>query len=255
MEAQADFDPKAFVESKFLDTSDPVGSILTTGGPDRYIDQNWNYNNGLRKKSLTGAQIELSQKIGYENSNSLYFMPPLARNGEALAEHHPAVAERSGNKLQQPPDRARADRRPSRRATKSPRICKTILLDVYQAYWDLHLQRALLLQKRKLYDRGVEICRKLEGRHDIDARGGQLARAKAAVASRYGAVIRQETDLLNADAKLRTLINDPNLLHESRSGTDSDATAAARTLPHLRSGFAGHGAPTIGRKSTPFARN
>ena len=78
VEAEADFDPKAFVESKFLDTSDPVGSILTTGGPDRYIDQNWNYNNGIRKKGLTtGAQVELSQKIGYENSNSLYFLPPL----------------------------------------------------------------------------------------------------------------------------------------------------------------------------------
>ncbi len=55
VEAEADFDPKAFVESKFLDTSEPVGSILTTGGPDRYIDQNWNYNNGLRKKTLSGA--------------------------------------------------------------------------------------------------------------------------------------------------------------------------------------------------------
>ena len=43
-------------------------------------------------------------------------------------------------------------------------------------------------------------------------RGRPLARAKAAVASRYGAVIRQETELLNADAKLRTLMNDPYLL-------------------------------------------
>jgi len=49
-------------------------------------------------------------------------------------------------------------------------------------------------------------------RRDVDAVGGQLARAKAAVASRYAAVVRQETDLLNADAKLRTLINDPQLL-------------------------------------------
>ena len=46
-----------------------------TGSPDRYIDQNWYYSNGIRKRTLTGAQIELSQKIGYENSNSLYFLP------------------------------------------------------------------------------------------------------------------------------------------------------------------------------------
>ena len=89
---------------------------------------------------------------------------------------------------------------------------QTLLLEVYQAYWDLHLQRALLLQKRKLYERGVEVCRKLEGRRDMDAVGGQLARARAAVASRYGSVVRQETELLNAAAKLRTLMNDPYLL-------------------------------------------
>ena len=54
---------------------------------------------------------------------------------------------------------------------------QTLMLDVYQVYWDLHLQRALLLQKRRLYEHGVEICRELEARRDIDAVGGQLARA------------------------------------------------------------------------------
>ena len=105
---------------------------------------------------------------------------------------------------------------------------QTLLLEVYQAYWDLHLQRALLLQKRKLYERGVDVCSKLEGRREVDAVGGQLARAKAAVASRYGSVIRQETELLNADAKLRTLMNDPSPDPEPGSGTDSDATGSAR---------------------------
>ena len=45
-EAQAQFDWRTFMESKFIDTSDPVGSTLTTGGPDRYLDQNWYYSGG-----------------------------------------------------------------------------------------------------------------------------------------------------------------------------------------------------------------
>jgi outer membrane protein len=211
VEKQADFDPKVFVESKFLDTSDPVGSVLTTGGPDRYIDQNWNYNNGLRKRTLTGAQVELSQKIGYENSNSLYFVPPLQGTsrlslnitqpllngaGQAYNTHLIVLAQIDAQSAR---DQVSKD-------------LQTLLSEVYQAYWDLHLQRSLLLQKRRLYERGVDVCRKLEGRREVDAVGGQLARAKAAVASRYAAVIRQETDLLNADAKLRTLMNDPFLL-------------------------------------------
>ena len=211
VEAEADFDPKAFVESKFLDTSDPVGSILTTGGPDRYIDQTWNYNNGIRKKSITGAQVELSEKIGYENSNSLYFIPPLQGNARLSLNITQPLLNGAGKTYN---SRlivlAQIDTQTAR--DKVSKDLQSVLLEVYQTYWDLHLQRALLLQKRKLYDRGVDICRKLEGRREVDAVGGQLARAKAAVASRYGAVIRQETLLLNADAKLRTLINDPALL-------------------------------------------
>src|SRR4029079_3071177 len=39
-EACAQFDFRSFMESKFIDTSEPVGSTLTTGGPPRYLDQN-----------------------------------------------------------------------------------------------------------------------------------------------------------------------------------------------------------------------
>jgi outer membrane protein len=211
VEAAAEFDPKAFVETKFLDTSDPVGSVLTTGGPDRFIDQNWNYNNGIRKKTPTGAQIELSEKIGYENSNSVYFLPPLQGTARLSLNITQPLLNGAGQMYN---TRlivlAQIDAQTALQRTSKD--LQTILLDVYQAYWDLHLQRALLLQKRRLYDEGVDICRKLEGRHEVDAVGGQLARAKAAVASRYGSMLRQETELLNADAKLRTLINDPFLL-------------------------------------------
>ena len=93
---------------------------------------------------------------------------------------------------------------------------QTILLDVYQAYWDLYLQRTLLLQKRRLYQDGLEICEMLNARSEVDVLAGELGRAKAAVASRYAAVLRQEAVLLNADAKLRTLINDPCLSETRR---------------------------------------
>ena len=211
VEAQADFDPRAFVETKFLDTSDPVGSILTTGGPERYIDQNWYYNSGLRKRTLTGAQIELSQKIGYEDSNSLYFIPPLQGSSRlSLSITQPLLNGAGKAYNSHLIVLAQIDAQTARESVSKD--LQTLLLDVYQAYWDLYLQRSLLLQKRRLYERGVEICRELEARRELDAIGGQLARAKAAVASRYGAMIRQETELLNADAKLRILINDPCLL-------------------------------------------
>ena len=48
VEKQADFDPKAFVETKLLDTSDPVATTVVTGSAERYVDQNWYYSNGIR---------------------------------------------------------------------------------------------------------------------------------------------------------------------------------------------------------------
>ena len=213
VEKQADFDPNAFVESKFLDTSDPVGSILIDpASADRYIDQNWYYSNGIRKQHRSPARKSNSpRKSAMKTATRSTSSAASARNvADSLSITQPLL--NGAGKAYNSRLIVLAQIDAQIRATTSRRIFRSPLLEVYQAYWDLHLQRALLLQKRKLYERGVEICRELEGRRDIDAVGGQLARAKAAVASRYGAVVRQETDLLNADAKLRTLINDPELL-------------------------------------------
>jgi outer membrane protein len=212
VEAQGDFDLRAFVDSKFLDTSDPIGSeLMAPQDGERYLDQNWYYNTGIRKKSLTGTQIELGQKIGYENSNSQWFTPELQGSARLQLSITQPLLNGAGKAYN---TRlivlAQIDAQSGR--DRVARDLQTLMLDLYHSYWDLHLQRALLLQKRRLYERGVEICRELEGRRDIDAVGGQLARAKAAVASRYAAVVRQEALLLNTDAKLRTLINDPQLL-------------------------------------------
>ena len=189
---------------------------MTVGpGENRYIDQNWNYNNGLRKKTETGAQIELSEKIGYENSNSIYFEPPIQGTSRLWLNITQPLLNGAG-KMYNTRLIVLAQIDADTALQHTSKDLQTILLEVYQAYWDLHLQRVLLLQKHKLYEKGVEICRKLEARRDVDAVGGQLARAKAAVASRYGAMLRQETELLNADAKLRTLMNDPFLLTNRR---------------------------------------
>src|SRR6185436_8615512 len=58
MESEGQFDWRAFMESRFTDTSDPVGSTLTTGGPSRLIDENWRYSSGLRRKLYTGGKFE-----------------------------------------------------------------------------------------------------------------------------------------------------------------------------------------------------
>ena len=75
MEAQADFDPRAFMESKFVRTSDPVGNVLTTGGPSRFRDHDWDYTAGVRKRTRFGGTLELAQQFGYQDNNSDFFRP------------------------------------------------------------------------------------------------------------------------------------------------------------------------------------
>ncbi len=178
VEAQGDFDVRAFAESKFIDTSDPIGSeLIAPLEGDRYLDQNWYQSVGLRKKGLSGAQIELSQKIGYENSNSQWFTPELQGTARMTLTITQPLLNGAGKAYN---SRlvvlAQIDAQSGR--DHVAKDLQTLMIEIYQTYWDLHLQRALLLQKRRLYERGVEICRELEGRRDVDAVGGQLARAK-----------------------------------------------------------------------------
>jgi len=209
-EAHSQFDVRSFVESKFADTSEPVGSTLTTGGPPRYLDQNWTYSAGVRKLGPTGARLEAAQKFGYEDSNSVFFVPDqqgTARLSLSLTQPLLNGAGQMYNTstvlLAQIDTQVAHD--------QFSRDLQNVILEVQKAYWDLYFQRVVLLQKRKLFQQGRKIHHDLEGRREVDVVQSQVARAKGAVATRAAAVIRQEALVLNAEARLRALVNDPLL--------------------------------------------
>lgn len=208
MEAQARFDPRTFIQEKYVDTSDPVGNTLTTGGAPRFNDQNWNFSAGVRRVTPTGAQFEASQKLGYEDNNSIFFVPtqqgtarmslsytqPLM-NGAGCAYNTSLIvlAEIDVNIAQD----------------QLSRDLQAMLVDVHRTYWELYLDRAALLQRRKLYQDATGILGELNHRRGIDVLGSQLVRAKAAVATREAATIRYAAAVRNSEARLRNLINDP----------------------------------------------
>jgi outer membrane protein TolC len=85
------------------------------------------------------------------------------------------------------------------------------LLTVSEAYWQLYYQRALLLQKERHLQRAEEILEELEHRIEIDVLQSQIVRARAAVASRRAELARAEAAILNVEARLRALVNAPEL--------------------------------------------
>jgi outer membrane protein TolC len=209
-EACAQFDIRSFMESKFIDTSEPVGSTLTTGGPPRYLDQNWNYSAGVRRLGETGARLEGSQRFGYEDSNSVFFVPQQQGTARlALSLTQPLLNGAGRFYNTSAIVIARIDTQVAQ--DKFTRDLQTVLLEVQTAYWDLYRERIVLLQRRKLLAEGRRIYEELDGRREVDVVKSQIARARAAVATRDAAVVRQEALVLNSEARLRALINDPEL--------------------------------------------
>jgi len=210
-EAEGKFDPRAFAESRLVADSDPVGNTLTTGGPNPWIDTHWYASAGLRKQGLSGAQLEVSQQIGYEDSNSLYFVPnhqgtarmaitltqPLL-NGAGSAYNGSVIVLANINT-----DIAR---------DRFSRDLQALLFDLHRNYWDLYLQRATLAQRTRLYSQAIVIREELTARQALDATRGQLIRAEAAVASREAALIRYRAAVRNTEARIRALVNDPALV-------------------------------------------
>jgi hypothetical protein len=74
-EAKGAFDTNAYLQGKFERTNDPVGSTLTTGGATRFKQDEWSFEAGVKKKVITGAEINVSQTLSRTDNNSIYFLP------------------------------------------------------------------------------------------------------------------------------------------------------------------------------------
>jgi hypothetical protein len=74
-EAYGEFDWRKFLETRWRDTSDPVGNTLVTGGPDRFRDNIWTGDAGFRRRNQHGGRLELRQQIGHQDNNSVFFVP------------------------------------------------------------------------------------------------------------------------------------------------------------------------------------
>jgi outer membrane protein TolC len=216
IEEDAAFDTHAFMESKFSKISEPVGNSLTTG-PDlrRLRDSIWDYSAGIRKRTYKGGRLELAQEVGYEDSNSDFFLPTQQGTARLTLRFQQPLLRGAGRLY---------NTSLIMLATIDSRIAwaefqmelQNYLLQVSDAYWDLYLQRASLLQKQRNLQRAAEILEELENRAEIDAAESQVIRARAALAARESDLARAAAEVRNIEARIRALVNDPTLLEASR---------------------------------------
>ncbi len=237
LKAIADFDPAVFFESRWDDLNNPVGNTLTTGGPNRFNDHHWVTKGGLRQKTRLGGTIELSQDIGLQDTNSIFFLPKqqaatrmtlglnqplLRRAGREYNESAILLAEIETNIAEQDLSRDLQDH----------------AFAVIQAYWELYLQRALYLQRHRSHEQAINILTELQSREQIDSLRSQIARARAAVAIRKAGVQRAMLSTQTAQSRIVTLTNNPIWRNVGAVElTPLEAPATTRAAIDLHSSF------------------
>ena len=209
VEADAEFDPVAFLDSQFQDRVDPVGNSLTTGGEPFLEDNIWSAEAGIRRRLRNGADFDISQTLGFQNSNSTFFTPqdqgtatlalnvtqPLLRGrGRYVNQAQILIAQSSGSAAW---DTFKID-------------LQEELEGVVSAYWDLYLQRSIFLQKKRNVERGQVMLDRLMGRKGLDSLPAQIARAKSAVLTRRTELANAFRDVRNAETEIRRRVADKN---------------------------------------------
>ncbi len=210
-EEWAEFDWRAFVESKYDDLSDPVGNLLTTGGSPRFRDNQWRANAGVKRKTSTGGEIRAQQRLGFQDNNSTFFVPKQQGTARLELSYTQPLLNGAGQCYNQSRI-VLAAIDTDIVSEETARQLQDHLFRVTQTYWELYRARSQFLQKQKLLDSASTILETIEARREIDALQRQVLRAQSAVTSRRSAMARAETDIRNAESRLRLLVNDPRML-------------------------------------------
>lgn len=211
-EAKGAFDTNAFIQGKFDHTNDPVGNVLTTGGADRFKQDEWDFQAGVKKKFITGTEISLSEDLGQTKNNSIYFTPNAQSKGQLeLAITQPLL---KGAGVEYNRSIMRIARLDSDIAMHEfIRQSESHLLEITRTYWALYAARVTYLQKSKLVDETARVTDEMKARLKVDAQETQLFRAQSALASRRSDLVRTEAAVRNAQDRLKALTSDPELLN------------------------------------------
>ena len=209
IEADAAFDWTRFLETRWDDLNDPVGSSLTVGGTGtRYENQQWSGRGGLRRRNRRGGEVEISQGSGWQETNSSFFIPNPQGTARLILNYtQPLLRGRGKIYNESLMCLAQLDKNIS--DDEFRRQLQSHLLEVTRAYWALYLERGVLFQKMNSYERANEIYKMLEARQAVDAQRSQVASAKAVAVTRNAELIRARNSVKNAESRLRALVNDP----------------------------------------------
>ena len=206
-EADSAFDWVRYLDTAWNDISEPVGNALTVGGNEnRFNDLQAQVTGGVRRATRNGGILDISQRFGWQDNNSQFFIPDNQATGRlTLSYTHPLLRGRGTAYNNAIVFLAQLDSEVAKDEFLS--VLQDELLEITRAYWNLHLERATLAHQTRLYLRTKEIHRTLAARQIVDAQGTQLVLAASALENRRADLIRAQTAVTNSETRLRGMIN------------------------------------------------
>lgn len=201
LESHAEFDPATYVETNFTRLNDPVGNELTTGGADRFKDDNWTSRAGLRQKMRQGGTWEAYQQLGTQTNNSDFFVPDQQGNAYLSLSFTQPLLNGRGTLYNESLiaianlEIVLAD------GSAAEQIQQELLL-ITEKYWNLYTFRAVWFQRQENVRRAEKVYQELDRRADIDVSQTQLFRARAALATRKAALVEAYNNVRNVEVEL-----------------------------------------------------
>lgn len=210
IEEAARFDWNMFVESRWRDTTEPIGSSLTTGGPNVYRNHELTNEAGVNRTNRMGGELSIGQRFGNEQSNSQFFLPPNQGATTLTIDYSQPLLQGAGRAINES-NIVLATLASDSADMEFVSQVQDLLTDVNRGYWQLYLSRATLLIERRLYHRATKTLDILRKRESVDASKEMISRAELAIASRKARLITARRVLLDQQSFLRNVVNSPDL--------------------------------------------
>lgn len=206
------FDWQGFVSGTWAQQSDPVGNVVTQTNLN--LNQVRNDNNdvqfGVRKSTLTGGQIELSETLSTRDTNSGLLDP--AEQG--LAQMKITFAQellRDGGRDIVLSQALIASLLADQTHAQSFAEISNVLQNVLTQYWDLYQKRGNYFIQLSLMQWAEETLELLESRGRIDAEKNSIEQARALLLEARADLRNAKTEVLISQDQLYRLINAPGI--------------------------------------------
>jgi len=210
-EADSNFDWVRYLNTSLNDTNEPISNALTTGDNSRFFnEESVQAAGGVRRNTRTGGQFDVSQRFGFQDNNSTFFVPANQATGQLTVSYSQPLLRGRGRAY----NNSLVVLSQLDAGVAEDEFLATLqnhLLEITRSYWALYQERASLAQQTSLYLKTQDIVRLLKARQAVDAQRTQFVTASSALESRRSDLIRARTAVINAETRLRGLINAPEL--------------------------------------------